>query len=140
MCKKFVFFFKQDLQGNQLAEPQKTAATASMPTITYCDDNVQHPQQDYSPLSSTSRGELETESISPVMKSRKSSHSKNLPEKDLGSPKAKNWKDLLFRRNHGSNSADISPSNLASTSKTTGSIGVPLKTCPMVGICFCKIS
>lgn len=124
-----------DLKEKQLAEPQKTAATSTMPTITHCDDNVQQQQQqpqqqEYSPQSSTSRGgDIEIESISPVMKSRKSQH-KNLPDKDLGSPKAKNWKDLLFRRNHGT-SADISPSTLASSSKTTGSIGVPLKTCPM---------
>lgn len=123
-----------DLKEKQLAEPQKTAATTTMPTITYCDDNVQQQQQqqqEYSPQSSTSRGgDIETESISPVMKSRKSQH-KNLPDKDLGSPKAKNWKDLLFRRNHGTSTADISPSTLSSSSKTTGSIGVPLRTCPM---------
>lgn len=110
----------------------------------YCDDNVQqqsaqqhHLQAEHSPLSSTSRSELEApDSISPVMKTRKSSSHKNIPEKDLGSPKAKNWKDLLFRRGGGSSSsshsADLSPSNLSSSSKTTGSIGVPLKTCPMV--------
>ncbi|XP_065363111.1 rho GTPase-activating protein 21 isoform X2 [Calliphora vicina] len=132
-----------DLQGKQLAEPQKTAATASMSTSTYCDDNVQHPQSahhlqaEHSPHSSASRSELEaSDSISPVMKTRKSSSHKNIPDKDLGSPKAKNWKDLLFRRGGGSSSsgghnADLSPSNLSSSSKTIGSIGVPLKTCPM---------
>ncbi|XP_037807563.1 rho GTPase-activating protein 21 isoform X2 [Lucilia sericata] len=131
-----------DLQGKQLAEPQKTAATASMSTSTYCDDNVQqqsaqHLQAEHSPLSSTSRSEIEaSDSVSPVMKTRKSSSHKNIPDKDLGSPKAKNWKDLLFRRGGGSSSsgghnADLSPSNLSSSSKTIGSIGVPLKTCPM---------
>ncbi|XP_037934924.1 rho GTPase-activating protein 21-A isoform X2 [Teleopsis dalmanni] len=126
--KNSLIYDENDLHGKQLAEPQKTAATASMPTATYCDDNVQQPE--YSPLSSTSRSEVEViDSISPVMKTRKSSSNKNVPDKDLGSPKSKNWKDLLFRR--GGHSADISPSNLASTSKTTGSIGVPLKTCPM---------
>lgn len=140
-----ICFTLQDLQGKQLAEPQKTAATASVPTATatYCDDNVQHQQlqllqpPEYSPLSSsasTSRcGELEvSDSISPVMKARKSSSHKNIPDKDLGSPKAKNWKDLLFRRGGGNHNADISPSSLASSAKTTGSIGVPLKSCPMV--------
>ena len=134
----------QDLQGKQLAEPQKTAATASMSTSTYCDDNVQQQQQltqllqaEHSPISSTSRSELEaSDSISPVMKARKSSSHKNIPDKNLGSPKAKNWKDLLFRRGGSSSSsshnADLSPSNLSSSSKTIGSIGVPLKTCPMV--------
>lgn len=134
-----------------MAEPQKTAAISSMPTATYCDDNVQphlHPHQqlqaEYSPLSTTSRGggdsEIISDSISPVMKTRKSSSHKNIPDKDLGSPKAKNWKDLLFRRGGGSSSsshnADISPSSLASGGKTTGSIGVPLKLCPMVSSQF----
>lgn len=120
-----------------------------MSTSTYCDDNVQQQQQsaqhlqaEHSPLSSTSRSELEaSDSVSPVMKTRKSSSHKNIPDKDLGSPKAKNWKDLLFRRGGGSSSsgshnADLSPSNLSSSSKTIGSIGVPLKTCPMVGYTF----
>lgn len=127
-----------------MAEPQKTAATATISTSTYCDDNVQQSAQnlqaEHSPLSSTSRSELEaSDSISPVMKTRKSSSHKNIPDKDLGSPKAKNWKDLLFRRGGGNNSssshnADLSPSNLSSSSKTIGSIGVPLKTCPMVTV------
>lgn len=113
-----------------------------MCTITaYCDDIVQQTAQylqaEHSPLSSTSRSELEAaDSISPVMKTRKSSSHKNIPDKDLGSPKAKNWKDLLFRRGGGGSTsghnADLSPSNLSSSSKTIGSIGVPLKTCPMV--------
>uniref|UniRef100_W8AX05 Rho GTPase-activating protein 21-A n=2 Tax=Ceratitis capitata TaxID=7213 RepID=W8AX05_CERCA len=144
--KNSLIYDDSDLQGRQLAEPQKTAAISSMPTATYCDDNVQphlHPHQqlqaEYSPLSTTSRGggdsEIISDSISPVMKTRKSSSHKNIPDKDLGSPKAKNWKDLLFRRGGGSSSsshnADISPSSLASGGKTTGSIGVPLKLCPM---------
>uniref|UniRef100_A0A1I8ND25 Uncharacterized protein n=1 Tax=Musca domestica TaxID=7370 RepID=A0A1I8ND25_MUSDO len=141
--KNSLIFNDNDPQGKQLAEPQKTAATASMSTTNsnYCDDNVQqqsvqHLQAEHSPLSSTSRSELEApDSISPVMKTRKSSSHKNIPDKDLGSPKAKNWKDLLFRRGGGSSSsghsADLSPSNLSSSSKTVGSIGVPLKTCPM---------
>ncbi|XP_039958677.1 uncharacterized protein LOC120773705 isoform X4 [Bactrocera tryoni] len=138
--KNSLIYDDSDLQGRQLAEPQKTAAISSMPTATYCDDNVQHQHQqlqpEYSPLSTTSRGgdsEIISDSISPVMKTRKSSSHKNIPDKDLGSPKAKNWKDLLFRRGGGSSShnADISPSSLASGGKTTGSIGVPLKSCPM---------
>ncbi|XP_011182372.2 uncharacterized protein LOC105212213 isoform X2 [Zeugodacus cucurbitae] len=140
--KNSLIYDDNDLQGRQLAEPQKTAAISSMPTATYCDDNVQHQHQhqqlqpEYSPLSTTSRGgdsELISDSISPVMKTRKSSSHKNIPDKDLGSPKAKNWKDLLFRRGGGSSShnADISPSSLASGGKTTGSIGVPLRSCPM---------
>ncbi|XP_067640759.1 uncharacterized protein RhoGAP19D isoform X3 [Eurosta solidaginis] len=143
--KNSLIYDDSDLQGRQLAEPQKTAAISSMPTATYCDDNVQQQQQhqhkqlqpEYSPLSTTSRGggdsEIITDSISPVMKTRKSSSHKNIPDKDLGSPKAKNWKDLLFRRGGGSSShhADISPSSLASGGKATGSIGVPLKMCPM---------
>ncbi|KAM7348294.1 rho GTPase activating protein at 19D isoform 2-T3 [Cochliomyia hominivorax] len=141
--KNSLIYDDNDLQGKQLAEPQKTAATASMSTSTYCDDNVQqqqsaqHLQAEHSPISSTSRSELEaSDSVSPVMKTRKSSSHKNIPDKDLGSPKAKNWKDLLFRRGGGSSSsgshnADLSPSNLSSSSKTIGSIGVPLKTCPM---------
>ncbi|XP_054730517.1 rho GTPase-activating protein 21 isoform X4 [Anastrepha obliqua] len=141
--KNSLIYDDSDLQGRQLAEPQKTAAISSMPTATYCDDNVQQQQHqhqqlqpEYSPLSTTSRGDSEivSDSISPVMKTRKSSSHKNIPDKDLGSPKAKNWKDLLFRRGGGSSSshnADISPSSLASGGKTTGSIGVPLKACPM---------
>ncbi|XP_036221697.2 rho GTPase-activating protein 21 isoform X2 [Bactrocera oleae] len=138
--KNSLIYDDSDLQGRQLAEPQKTAAISSMPTATYCDDNVQHQHQqlqpEYSPLSTISRGgdtEIICDSISPVMKTRKSSSHKNIPDKDLGSPKAKNWKDLLFRRGGGSSShnADISPSSLASGGKTTGSIGVPLKSCPM---------
>nr|XP_036221696.1 serine-rich adhesin for platelets isoform X1 [Bactrocera oleae] len=136
--KNSLIYDDSDLQGRQLAEPQKTAAISSMPTATYCDDNVQHQQlqPEYSPLSTISRGgdtEIISDSISPVMKTRKSSSHKNIPDKDLGSPKAKNWKDLLFRRGGGSSShnADISPSSLASGGKTTGSIGVPLKSCPM---------
>ncbi|XP_075156729.1 rho GTPase activating protein at 19D isoform X2 [Haematobia irritans] len=145
--KNSLIYNDNDLQGKQMAEPQKTAATASMSTTNsnYCDDNVQstlqqqqqqHLQAEHSPISSTSRSELEApDSISPVMKTRKSSSHKNIPDKDLGSPKAKNWKDLLFRRGGGSSSsghsADLSPSNLSSSSKTIGSIGVPLKTCPM---------
>ncbi|XP_061389068.1 rho GTPase-activating protein 21 isoform X2 [Musca vetustissima] len=148
--KNSLIFNDNDPQGKQLAEPQKTPASMSTTThnSNYCDDNVQQQQQsgsgsgqqhlqaEHSPLSSTSRSELEaTDSISPVMKTRKSSSHKNIPDKDLGSPKAKNWKDLLFRRGGGSSSsghsADLSPSNLSSSSKTVGSIGVPLKTCPM---------
>ncbi|XP_073833064.1 rho GTPase activating protein at 19D isoform X2 [Musca autumnalis] len=144
--KKSLIFNDNDPQGKQLAEPQKTAATASMSSTTnsnYCDDNVQQQQSaqhlhaEHSPISSTSRSELEApDSISPVMKTRKSSSHKNIPDKDLGSPKAKNWKDLLFRRGGGGSSssghsADLSPSNLSSSAKTVGSIGVPLKTCPM---------
>ncbi|XP_041451553.1 serine-rich adhesin for platelets isoform X3 [Drosophila obscura] len=80
-----------------------------------------------------------SDSISPVMKARKSSSHKHLPDKDLGSPKSKNWKDLLFRRGGGSGSGsggvshhhtDLgSPSSCAI--KTCGSIGVPLRSCPM---------
>lgn len=131
-----------------MAEPQKTAAIT-----TICDDNVQQQQRgvlkstssnqrllqsDSSPLSTHSRSELETpDSISPVMKTRKSASHKSLPpEKDLGSPKSKNWKDLLFRRGGGSSSSSShstdlnSPSNFAA--KLSGSIGVSLKNCPMV--------
>ncbi|KAL5278275.1 ARHGAP21 family protein [Megaselia abdita] len=106
-------------QGKQTAEPQKTAATTS----TYCDDNTSG-GQDYSPTSST----LEQDSISPNPRRKPSKQ-----EKDLGSPKSKsNWKDFFSRKNHGSGTADISPSTLSSSSaKTIGSIGVPLRSCPM---------
>ncbi|XP_050743601.1 serine-rich adhesin for platelets isoform X2 [Drosophila biarmipes] len=135
--------------GKQLAEPQKTAASAS-----YLDD-VQGGAADSSPLSSHSGGIAEasgghhhvsalpaaaaivaatSDSISPVMKARKSSSHKHIPDKDLGSPKSKNWKDLLFRRG-GSGSGGVSQHDLASPSacaaKQIGSIGVPLRSCPM---------
>lgn len=75
-----------------------------------------------------------SDSISPVMKARKSSSHKHIPDKDLGSPKSKNWKDLLFRRG-GSGSGGVSHHDLASPSacaaKQIGSIGVPLRSCPM---------
>lgn len=74
------------------------------------------------------------DAISPVMKLRKPSSHKNVPEKDLGSPKSKNWKDLLFRRGGGSGGG-VSHADLASPSgcanKTGGSIGLPLRACPM---------
>ncbi|XP_037727388.1 uncharacterized protein LOC119558185 isoform X3 [Drosophila subpulchrella] len=136
-------------QGKQLAEPQKTVASAS-----YLDD-VQGGAADSSPLSSHSGGIAEasgghhhvsalpaaaaivaatSDSISPVMKARKSSSHKHIPDKDLGSPKSKNWKDLLFRRG-GSGSGGVSHHDLASPSacaaKQIGSIGVPLRSCPM---------
>lgn len=102
-----------------MAEPQKTAATTS----TYCDDNTSG-GQDYSPTSST----LEQDSISPNPRRKPSKQ-----EKDLGSPKSKsNWKDFFSRKNHGSGTADISPSFLSA--KTIGSIGVPLRSCPMVSL------
>nr|NP_608396.2 Rho GTPase activating protein at 19D, isoform A [Drosophila melanogaster]AAF50897.2 Rho GTPase activating protein at 19D, isoform A [Drosophila melanogaster] len=137
-------------QGKQLAEPQKTVASAS-----YLDD-VQGGASaaDSSPLSSHSGGIADasgshhvsalpaaaaivaatSDSISPVMKARKSSSHKHIPDKDLGSPKSKNWKDLLFRRG-GSGSGGVSHHDLASPSacaaKQIGSIGVPLRSCPM---------
>jgi len=102
-----------------LAEPQKTAATSS-----YLDD-VAGGAADSSPLSSHSGGGLvegpaaasiaaasTSDSISPVMKLRKPSSHKNVPEKDLGSPKSKNWKDLLFRR--GGSGSGVSHTDLAS--------------------------
>ncbi|KAL7745107.1 hypothetical protein ACLKA6_008167 [Drosophila palustris] len=126
--------------GKQLAEPQKTAATSS-----YLDDVAG--AADSSPLSSHSGGGLvegptaasiaaaaTSDSISPVMKLRKPSSHKNVPEKDLGSPKSKNWKDLLFRRGGGSGGG-VAHADLASPSgcvnKTGGSIGLPLRACPM---------
>lgn len=77
-----------------------------------------------------------SDSISPVMKARKSSSHKHIPDKDLGSPKSKNWKDLLFRRGGGgSGGGSVSHHDLASPSscpaKQFGSIGVPLRSCPM---------
>lgn len=144
----------QTLQGKQVAEPQKTAATSS----SYLDDAQSGAAADSSPLSSHSAGEAAggghhhhvsalpaaaaivaatSDSISPVMKARKSSSHKHIPDKDLGSPKSKNWKDLLFRRGGGSGSGGVSHHHdLASPSsgcsaKQTGSIGVPLRSCPM---------
>ena len=139
----------QELPGRQIAEPQKSLSVACMPIGGhYCDDHVQHQLQlpEHSPLSSCNSraGDLEaSDSISPIMKTRKSSSQKNIPEKDLGSPKAKNWKDKLFRRgggssSSGSHSADVSPSNLSAAARTTGSIGVPLRSCPMVIILSCS--
>ena len=130
-----------------MAEPQKKAASASVSTNTYCDETSTNVQQskDNSPLLCSKVGNdldivtttttpsavtITTDSISPIMKSRKSSHQKIVGEKDLGSPKAKNWKDLLFRRIHG-NSSDI-PSQNPTSNRLIGSIGVPLKSCPMV--------
>ncbi|XP_032308313.1 serine-rich adhesin for platelets isoform X2 [Drosophila ananassae] len=146
---------EQDHQGKQLAEPQKTAASAS-----YLDDlpaGGVAAGADSSPLSSHSGGLAEaagghhhvsalpaaaaivaatSDSISPVMKARKSSSHKHIPDKDLGSPKSKNWKDLLFRRGGGgSGGGSVSHHDLASPSscpaKQFGSIGVPLRSCPM---------
>ncbi|XP_034672245.1 uncharacterized protein LOC117903844 isoform X4 [Drosophila subobscura] len=141
----------QPQQGKQLAEPQKTVATASH----YLDDVSGGAGVDSSPLSSHSGGggmaeghhhvaalpaaaaivAATSDSISPVMKARKSSSHKHLPDKDLGSPKSKNWKDLLFRRGGGSGGVSHHHTDLASPSscavKTCGSIGVPLRSCPM---------
>ncbi|XP_034136151.1 GTPase-activating protein pac-1 isoform X5 [Drosophila guanche] len=141
----------QPQQGKQLAEPQKTVATASH----YLDDVTGGAGVDNSPLSSHSGGggmaeghhhvaalpaaaaivAATSDSISPVMKARKSSSHKHLPDKDLGSPKSKNWKDLLFRRGGGSGGVSHHHTDLASPSscavKTCGSIGVPLRSCPM---------
>ncbi|EDV30051.2 uncharacterized protein Dana_GF15986 [Drosophila ananassae] len=147
--------YDDDHQGKQLAEPQKTAASAS-----YLDDlpaGGVAAGADSSPLSSHSGGLAEaagghhhvsalpaaaaivaatSDSISPVMKARKSSSHKHIPDKDLGSPKSKNWKDLLFRRGGGgSGGGSVSHHDLASPSscpaKQFGSIGVPLRSCPM---------
>ncbi|XP_030379307.1 rho GTPase-activating protein 21 isoform X2 [Scaptodrosophila lebanonensis] len=132
--------------GKQLAEPQKTAATSS-----YLDDvSSSGPAAvvaDSSPLSSHSGGteahasSIAADSISPVMKTRKSSSHKHVPDKDLGSPKSKNWKDLLFRRggdggrSSGGSGNGLSAHDLGSPSacsaKSYGSIGVPLRACPM---------
>lgn len=110
-------------------------------------DDVGAGAADSSPLSSHSgggglaegsggAGNTGGDSISPVMKLRKPSSHKNVPEKDLGSPKSKNWKDLLFRRGGGSGggvaNADLaSPSLSGFAGKTGGSIGLPLRACPM---------
>lgn len=136
-----MYFSQEQPAGKQLAEPQKTAATSS-----YLDDVAG--AADSSPLSSHSSGALmegpvaatiaaaavTNDAISPVMKLRKPSSHKNVPEKDLGSPKSKNWKDLLFRRGGGSGGG-VSHADLASPSgcanKTGGSIGLPLRACPM---------
>lgn len=139
-------FSQEQPAGKQLAEPQKTAATSS-----YLDDVGG--AADSSPLSShsgggggggglaegsTATGGNTGDSISPVMKLRKPSSHKNVPDKDLGSPKSKNWKDLLFRRGGGSGGGSVAHADLASPSssgfaagKTGGSIGLPLRACPM---------
>ncbi|XP_070075124.1 rho GTPase-activating protein 21-A isoform X1 [Drosophila takahashii] len=148
-------------QGKQLAEPQKTAASAS-----YLDDvqggggTAAAGAADSSPLSSHSGGITDhhhvsalpaaaaivaatSDSISPVMKARKSSSHKHIPDKDLGSPKSKNWKDLLFRRGGSGSgtSGGVSHHDLASPSscaaKQIGSIGVPLRSCPMSKVNAC---
>lgn len=136
LCITMLNLLQEQPAGKQLAEPQKTAATSS-----YLDDVGG--AADSSPLSSHSGGgglaegaTATGDSISPVMKLRKPSSHKNVPDKDLGSPKSKNWKDLLFRRGGGSGGsvahADLaSPSSSGFAGKTGGSIGLPLRACPM---------
>ncbi|XP_055376704.1 uncharacterized protein LOC129608919 isoform X2 [Condylostylus longicornis] len=123
-------------------EANKVAGVSS--TSTYFEETTtnvvkQTSIKQYSPLSNVKSANLSNgvlnsdvtvDSISPVMKSRKP-HSKILPEKELGSPKSKNWKDLLFRRTHNSGNTEASTSVVVEPPKYVGSIGVPLKLCPM---------
>lgn len=111
--------------GSQLAEPQQVSAITSVQTTLY-EENAHTYETEGSVSTENGINHTVTVKTRKTSTSSSSHQHKEFSEKEMGSPKSRTWKHL-FRKIQGNNDAHSS----YSPPPPVGSIGVPLKLCPM---------
>lgn len=122
----FDFQIPHSKSGSQLAEPQQVSAITSVQTTLY-EENAHTYETEGSVSTENGINHTVTVKTRKTSTSSSSHQHKEFSEKEMGSPKSRTWKHL-FRKIQGNNDAHSS----YSPPPPVGSIGVPLKLCPMV--------